>query len=298
MSLNSNSQSSSTRLVSIDALRGFDMFWIIGGTAVLQGFTEGTNWWFLNAIMPQFDHVPWVGFYFYDLIMPLFLFIVGASMPFSYDKRLSRGDTKKSIYIHMIKRVAILFFLSTITQGNLLKFHLDGFYIFMGTLPAIGVGYAITTIIMLNFKLRGQIIATASLLLSYWAIMMLIPVPGYGAGILTPTVNFATWLDHTIMNGVFPPDRDYTEIATSLTYGCTVMLGMFSGQILKSDKTSGQRLKYLGRHRTWFICHWAFMGSVIPDHQAHLDKFFCSVCRRNKFLDHGSFLLYHRCPGI
>jgi predicted acyltransferase len=245
MNFNFNSQTTGTRLVSIDAVRGFDMFWIIGGTAIYTGLANGSQNSLLLALLPQFEHVPWVGFHFYDLIMPLFLFIVGAAMPFSFTKRLARGETKNNLYLHVLKRVFVLFFLATITQGNLLKFNWTEFYIFIGTLPAIGVGYLISSIFILNFNLKGQIIATSCLLLLYWALMMFVPVPGYGAGVLTPTQNLATYIDHTVMQGFFPADRDYTEIITSMTYAGTVMLGVFAGLLLQSDKPNGKKILWL-----------------------------------------------------
>ncbi len=218
------------------------MFWIIGGDVMFLGLAKALNWGFLNALMPQFRHVPWEGFRFYDLIMPLFLFIVGAAMPFSFAKRSSRNQSKKSIYLHVIKRVAILFFLAMMTQGNLLKYRWSELHIFIGTLPAIGVGYLVSSILLLELDTRRQIMAVIGLLLSYWALMMLVPVPGYGAGVLTPKGNLATWVDHTVMRGFFPESRTYTEIVTTLTYGSTVMLGVFGGKLLKSGLTQQQKV--------------------------------------------------------
>jgi len=242
MAGNLDGTKASARLTSIDALRGFDMFWIVGGDVMFLGLAKALNWGFLNALMPQFEHVAWEGFHFYDLIMPLFLFIVGAAMPFSFGKRLSRNQSKKSIYTHVVKRVAILFFLAMITQGNLLKFRWSELYIFMGTLPAIGVGYLVSSILLLELDTRSQIFAVIGLLLSYWAIMMLVPVPGYGAGVLTPKGNFATYIDHAVMRSFFPENRIYTEIVTTLTYGATVMLGVFGGKLLKSGLSPQQKV--------------------------------------------------------
>jgi predicted acyltransferase len=77
--------------MSLDALRGFDMFWIIGGYELVRGLGKGLHSEWLNRyIMPQIEHTPWAGFTAWDLIMPLFLFVVGAAMPFSFAKRLDR----------------------------------------------------------------------------------------------------------------------------------------------------------------------------------------------------------------
>jgi predicted acyltransferase len=244
MNFNVRARNTGMRLMSIDALRGFDMFWIIGGTSLFEGLAKGANCSILNAILPQFEHVPWEGFHFYDLIMPLFLFVVGAAMPFSFSKRITRGDSRMMLYSHIIIRVAILFFLALITQGNLMMYCWSKLYIFIGTLPAIGVGYLISAILLLHLNVRWQVVATAGMMLAYWALLMLVPVPGYGAGVLTPEGNFATYVDHAFLKGFFPVDRTYTEIVTSLTYGCTVMLGVFAGLLLRSNTTI--RKKVLG----------------------------------------------------
>ncbi|MCJ7692291.1 MAG: DUF5009 domain-containing protein, partial [Sedimentisphaerales bacterium] len=101
-------QSHRGRIMSIDALRGFDMFWIIGGDLIVKALAVATGCTFLNKLVIQFEHVPWEGFRFEDLIMPLFLFIVGVVMPFAFSRRIASGQTKKQIYLHVIKRVIIL----------------------------------------------------------------------------------------------------------------------------------------------------------------------------------------------
>jgi predicted acyltransferase len=240
-----NQSIGSQRLESIDILRGFDMFWIIGGTEIFFGLAKATNWGILKAFEPQFHHVPWEGFHFEDLIMPLFIFIVGVVMPFSFGKRLQSGTSKQSLYIHVIRRSVILFILGMATQGNLLFYNWQKLYIFVGVLPAIGAGYFVASLIMLNFNLRWQIGATALLLLVYWALMTLVPVPGHGAGVLTPTGNLAYYLDHLIMQGFTPADRVYTEIVNITTFGATVMLGVFGGYVLQSNKNSKDKLLWL-----------------------------------------------------
>lgn len=235
----------SGRIESIDALRGFDMFWIIGGTDIVRGLAQGSGNQFLQSLMSQFGHVPWVGFHFYDLIMPLFLFVVGVTMPYSFKKRLGRGDSKKEIYIHVIKRVIILFVLGMITQGNLFEYNWSRLHIFIGTLPAIGAGYLVSSLLILNMNLRTQIVTTSFFLLLYWALMKLVPVPGYGAGVLTPTGNLGYYLDHLIMKGFLPQDRVYTQLLNIMTFGSTVMLGVFAGYLMQSDKTEREKVVLL-----------------------------------------------------
>jgi len=235
----------SGRIESIDALRGFDMFWIIGGTDIVRGFAQGSGNRLLQSLMPQFGHVSWEGFHFYDLIMPLFLFIVGVAMPFSFRKRLGRGDSKKEIFKHVIKRVVILFFFGMMTQGNLFEYNWSRLHIFIGTLPAIGAGYLVASLLMLTMNQRSQVVATSFFLLVYWVLMKLVPVPGYGAGVLTPTGNLGFYLDHLIMQGFLPEDRVYTQLLNIMTFGSTVMLGVFAGYLLQSNKTGREKVMLL-----------------------------------------------------
>jgi predicted acyltransferase len=85
------------RLLSLDALRGFDMFWIIGGKDIVQAAAKLTNWSWLRWFSDQLEHTEWHGFTLYDLIFPLFLFMAGVSMPFSFAKRIERGATKSQL---------------------------------------------------------------------------------------------------------------------------------------------------------------------------------------------------------
>jgi predicted acyltransferase len=78
------------RLVSLDALRGFDMFWIIGGGAMVQGLAKGLDGP-LNTVLPQLEHVQWEGLHCWDLIWPLFMFLVGVAIPFSIAGRRAAG---------------------------------------------------------------------------------------------------------------------------------------------------------------------------------------------------------------
>jgi len=234
------------RIMSIDALRGFDMFWIIGGWSIFRGlhekFDNSTTQWLTR----QMSHVKWEGFTPWDLIMPLFLFVVGVVMPFAFNKRLELGHSKSRLYRHIIMRFVILFILGMIAQGRLLEYDLSQLRIFSNTLQAIAVGYVISAVIILNLKLVWQLITTGALLLLFWALMMLIPVPGHGAGVLTPEGNLAIYIDRLVLgsfiDGTDPP---YTWILSGMTFTCTVMLGVFAGHLLRSKKSNSRKVLLL-----------------------------------------------------
>ena len=235
-----------SRIMSIDALRGFDMFWIIGGWSIFRGlhekFDNSTTQW----LSQQLSHVKWEGFRPWDLIMPLFLFVVGVVMPFALNKRLARGDSKRRLYFHIIIRTVILFALGMIAQGRLLTYDLSKLRIYSNTLQAIAAGYLIAAIILLNLRIVWQIVTTAVLLLLFWALMMLIPVPEYGAGVLTPEGNLAIYIDRLIFGGFIDgTDPPYTWILSSMTFATTVMLGVMAGHLLRLEKKGIMKVLYL-----------------------------------------------------
>src|SRR5947209_396040 len=108
-----------TRLLSIDALRGFDMFCIMGGDALVQAIARWANQPVTNELAEQFEHVPWEGFHFYDLIFPLFLFVVGAVIPFSFAKVQETGESRAWLYGRIIRRTILLFALGLLCNGIL-----------------------------------------------------------------------------------------------------------------------------------------------------------------------------------
>jgi predicted acyltransferase len=222
------------RLVCIDALRGFDMFWIIGGADLLVTFSKASGIGFLSNIEKHFDH-SWGQFHFYDLIMPLFLFIVGVVMPVSFLKRLDHGDSKKNLYGHIIKRVVLLYLLGLIASGHLLTFDTTSIHLWTDTLHAIAVGYLISSVLILETKLEWQIGVTAVLLFLYWGLMALVPIPGHGAGLYEQDLNLARYIDNAVL-GHWQEGQGWTYILTNLTFICSVMLGTFAGQILLSSK--------------------------------------------------------------
>jgi len=232
------------RLESLDALRGFDMFWIVGGAAIFRSLHRIFNSSATNFINTQLERVEWVGFTFWDIIMPLFLFIVGTAIPFSLAKRLATGQTKKMLYKHIIIRVIILWILGMIVQGRLLEYDLSRLDLYSNTLQAIAAGYLIATIALLNLDMKRYIGLLCGLLFLFWGLMVLVPVPGYGAGSLTPDGNLAIYLDRLIL-ARFDDGLNYTWILSSINFGCTVMLGVIAGKLLRSEKSQRDKVLWL-----------------------------------------------------
>jgi len=252
------------RLVSLDALRGFDMFWIVGGGVILGRLAEGLqSQWLNQVIVPHTEHVPWEGFVAWDLIMPLFLFVVGTAMPFSFAKRLSQGQTKTRLYLHILIRVIVLWVLGMIVQGRLLRYDLSELRLYSNTLQAIAAGYLIASILLLNLRVHWQAVATVALLLLYWGLLMLVPVPGFGAGQLTADGNLAIYIDKLIL-GPYQDGTSYTWILSSMAFATTVMLGAFAGQLLRSELGKARKTLFLLGAGVTCIYLGSWWGMIFP----------------------------------
>jgi len=223
----------SQRVASIDALRGFDMFWIIGGQqaviALLHLFVSPTPAW----LQAQLDHTRWEGFTAWDLIMPLFLFIVGTAMPYAFARRIEAGQSTWALYRKVLGRTLILFVLGMAAQGRLLAADLSQLHVYCNTLQAIACGYLIASIAMFHLRVFGQILLATVLLLGYWLLMLLVPVPGHGAGLWDEKVNLAMYIDQFLL-GRFRDGTTYTWILSGMAFGATVLLGVFSGHLLRT----------------------------------------------------------------
>jgi predicted acyltransferase len=232
----------SDRLLSLDALRGFDMFWIMGGENIFHAIAQLTQWSIFIWLGTQMEHVEWNGFRFYDNIFPLFLFIAGITMPFSLSKRIERGDSKTSIYTHIVIRGLMLVLFGLIYNG-LLHFHFDQLR-YASVLGRIGLAWMFAAIIFVNTKPRGQIIWLCLILLGYWACMMLIPVPGFGAGNLTKEGSLVGYIDRMLLPGqLYLGVHDPEGILSTIPAIGTALMGVLTGQYLKKQNEKTVPLK-------------------------------------------------------
>ena len=231
-----------TRLVSLDALRGFDMFWIMGGENIVHALAQLTQWTLFIWLGTQMEHVEWNGFRFYDNIFPLFLFIAGVTMPFSLTRRMERGDSKGKLYQHIIIRGLLLVILGFIYNG-LLRFDFDN-QRYASVLGRIGLAWMFAAIIFINTKTRGQIIWFAAILLGYWAIMMLVPVPGYGAGVLTKEGSLVGYIDRLFLPGrLYLTVHDPEGILAIIPAIGTALMGVLTGKFLTLRKEGLEPIK-------------------------------------------------------
>lgn len=232
------------RLVSLDALRGFDMFWIIGGREVLQTWANWLDSPGKDEIYRQFHHVRWEGFVFYDLIFPLFLFVVGAVLPFSMAQHRQRGDSGTAIHMRILRR-AILLILLGLLYGHALKLDPAEFRL-SGVLQRIGICYFVAALFVVHTGVRVQTAVLAALLLGYWALLAWVPAPGSPPGDFTMQGSLPGWVDRNFLPGklLYYGHGDNEGILSTFPAVGTTLLGVLAGHWLRSAWSAG--IKVLG----------------------------------------------------
>jgi predicted acyltransferase len=171
------------------------------------------------------------------------MFVVGVAIPFSTAHRRAAGATDRSLLLHAVRRTAILFVLGMAAQGNLLLWDLGKLWPCYSVLHGIGAGYLIASVVNLRFPPKARAWITAVFLLVYWVLLMLIPVPGVGAGVLTPHGNAATWVDQLIL-GRFHHGTN-TWFLSYLGFASSVLLGVMAGHVLRSAQTTKAKIAQL-----------------------------------------------------
>lgn len=225
------------RVVGLDVLRGFDMFWILGADSCVRALAKlhpNAPFSFLGR---QMEHVEWEGFRFYDFIFPLFIFLMGVSMVYSLDKRLAR-DSKASVYAHVAIRSALLYVLGIIYYGGVGGFNERD--VLWGVLNRFGLCYLAAGYLYCFFRgnLRVLLGVCLGILLAYWALLCFVPVPGTGQVSLTEEVNWVRYVDEKL-----PPYYGFSSEGFLSTFpaiaGC--LGGVFAGLYLKNGTDSPTR---------------------------------------------------------
>lgn len=235
----------SSRIKSIDALRGFDMFFIIGGEKILESLAKIWPGPVTAQIAHQLKHVGWDGFHFEDLIWPLFLFLMGIVLPLSMSRRLTQTSSRRKIYRHILIRAITLIILGWMLRG-LLNFDWQQMN-WTSVLGRIGFCYALAAMLVLNTNWRTQAWIMVIILISYYAAMKIIPVPGYGAGDLSRAGNLARYMDNLILPAgkAFRFKDSSVSILGTLLATCSVLMGVMAGHWLNSGRTAPDKAKGL-----------------------------------------------------
>jgi predicted acyltransferase len=223
------------RLFSLDLFRGAT----IAAMIVVNNQSNDAAYWPLQ-------HANWNGWTPTDLIFPFFLFIVGVSLVFSFRSRLERGDSRRALVLHTVRRSAILFAIGLGLNGlAALQF---ATWRIPGVLQRIALVYCAAGLITLFASIRSRVAWIAGLLLGYWILMRYVPVPGYGVPgrdipLLHPDANLAAYLDRKLIFGhLWEGTRDPEGILSTLPAIATALCGVLTGEWLRSERSAKQKL--------------------------------------------------------
>lgn len=230
---------SPNRLISLDLFRGLTIAAMI---LVNDPASE-------EIAYKPLRHAEWNGWTPTDLVFPFFLFIVGVSLVFSFASRMNRGASRKSLLLHTLQRSALIFAIGLALNGlSMLVFPAYLHYLRIpGVLQRIAVAYLFAAILYLYMGPRGRVITVGAILVGYWALLRFIPVPGYGmpgrdVPFMNPEGNLASYLDRLVMgHHLYLPMRDPEGILSTLPAIATVLLGVFTGEWLRSKATAGKK---------------------------------------------------------
>ncbi len=222
------------RVASVDVLRGFDMLWLVGGAGVMLGIGRVTGGLFQEIIVRQFEHAKWEGFYFYDLIFPMFVFLAGISITFSMG-RMTQEQGRGAALRRLIRRCFIMYLLGILYSGGFTNPWPE--VRLMGVLQRIALCSLFAGILFLYLDCRGLVLAFLIALLSYWALLSFIPLPGHDAVSWAEGENWACWLDAKFLPGHKHYDTyDPEGLLSTIPAVGTCLLGVLAGFAIKSNR--------------------------------------------------------------
>jgi predicted acyltransferase len=243
----------SERLVSLDALRGFDMLWIIGGEEIVAALKHISHSGLVGFLNYELTHRPWAGFAFEDLIFPLFVFIVGVSLVFSLTRSVER-DGKAATCWKIIRRAVLLYLIGIVCYGGIS--HGVEHVRLLGVLQRIALCYLAAGLLFLAFRPRGLVVACIVLLAGYWTLMTFIPVPDVGAGNFAEGKNLANYLDKMYLPCYkWDGDHDPEGLLSTLPAVASCLLGVFAGLLLRN--------KNVGEYKKVFFLLTAGVAGVL-----------------------------------
>ncbi|MBW0280473.1 transmembrane glucosamine N-acetyltransferase NagX [Shewanella xiamenensis] len=239
---------SKPRLMSLDALRGFDMFWILGGEALFGALLILTGWAGWQWGDTQMHHSEWNGFRFYDLIFPLFIFLSGVALGLS-PKRLDKlpMHERMPVYRHGIKRLFLLLLLGILyNHGWGTGAPVDPEKVrYASVLGRIAFAWFFAALLVWHTSLRTQVLVALGILVAYGAMQLWLPFPSGQAGVLSPTESINAYVDSLLLPGVSYQGRtpDPEGVLSTLPAVVNALAGVFVGHFIVKSHPKGEWAK-------------------------------------------------------
>jgi predicted acyltransferase len=246
------------RLSSLDAFRGWTMFWIVGGSALVAGLQALNANRVINGLVYELNHSDWQGLRFYDLIWPSFMLMTGMSLPFSYAKR-SLTETHLQILMRVLRRFLVLFLLGSLRES--IHFNRPYLIELSSALQPIAVAY-LAAFLIVRRSWRFQAAVGAGILVFYALLLAFVPAPGVPAGSYDRNANLVLWSDLVTVGRVLP-EHWGTVICTLPTISTTIV-GMLLGELLMTNRSTASKMKTIGLvGLSGVVLGWA-LNPVIP----------------------------------
>lgn len=221
-----DSRATAPRLRSLDALRGFDMLWIIGLSELFIQLAKVTEVGWLRTWAVQMDHAAWAGIRVHDLIFPLFMFASGISIPYALRPKLELGTPRGDLLTTVLRRTLVLVILGVIYNGGL-KFVGFGEQRLASVLGQIGIAYGVAaTVFLFTRTWKSRAVWCLGIMVAVSVLQLLVPIPDHGAGVLTPDGSINAWLDQRFLPGRRHEGAPYDpEGLLSVISACVLTLG-------------------------------------------------------------------------
>ncbi len=230
------------RLISLDALRGLDMFFLVCLSYIFLALPDLSGNAVFTWLASQCEHPDWAGFTVYDIVFPMFIFIVGVAIPFSFSKRMAREGGKKELYKHIFIRTITLMILGIVLWRSPGGPHPE--YGYYSVLYRIGFSYFFAAVIMMNTGIKSQIYWAFGLFIGHWLLMRFVPVPGYGMGDFSPEGNLDTYIGNQVAHYLSPNFRYVFDISLIPSVS-NALFGVIAGHWLLSDKKPHDKALWL-----------------------------------------------------
>lgn len=235
------------RLLSVDALRGFDMFWIMGAEGIFSAFFIITGWSMFAVFDAQMKHAVWHGFTAYDLIFPLFIFLSGVSIGLAAKPMANYpADKQKQLHRHAYKRLGLLLLLGVIYNhgwGVGAPASVDDIR-FASVLGRIGIAWFVAIMLVWYLSTRMQWLVAVGILVGYWLLLTFAAIGEYGGGVYSASHALNVWFDQHLLPGSTYRNApmDPEGILSNIPSIVNAMAGVFAGRFIKATQSQPMRL--------------------------------------------------------
>jgi predicted acyltransferase len=218
-----------------------------------------------DHIYSQLEHASWNGWTFTDTVFPFFVWISGVALTLSFARRVERGDNKRNLFLHVLRRAALIFAIGLFLNG--FPFFPWDHIRYLGVLQRIAICYLICGGLFLVLRVRGLIVTTVALLTGYWLLVMLVPVPGCGAGHLGQDCNLEQYVDGLVLTGhmwshtkIWDPEG----LVSTIPAIATMLFGILTGYLLRGKQSLTRKTQLLLLQGICLIAAGQIMNLWLP----------------------------------